>query len=91
MSFVDIENGDSQFVKERDLQEAQKVVAGSIPLIEAAPSLLFDLPRGRHSADKWETEVELRELTGSDEEALARFNDTADFFYGVLVYGTARI
>ncbi len=91
MSFVDIEDGDSQFVKERDLQEAQKVVAGSIPLIEAAPSLLFDLPRGRHNANKWETEVELRELTGSDEEALARFNDTADFFDGVLVYGTTRI
>ena len=91
MTFVDIENGDSQFVKERDLQEAQKVVAGSIPLIEAAPSLLFDLPRGRHYNNKWETEVELRELTGADEEALARFNDTADFFDGVLVYGTARI
>lgn len=91
MTFIDLDDKDSPLAKEQDLKEAKEVVAGSIPLIEDPLPNLFDLPRGRYTGNKWETEVELRELTGSDEEALARFNDPADFFDGVVVYGTARV
>lgn len=89
MSFIDIDN--SQLSKEQELQDAQKVISGDVPIIGTAPSTIIELPRGRYNNGKWETEVELRELTGSDEEALARFNESVDFFDGVLVYGTARI
>jgi hypothetical protein len=90
VSFIDIDV-DSQPSKEQELKDAQKVLKGDVPLIENAPSIYIEIPRGRFSSGKWETEVELRELTGADEEALARFNDPIDFFDGVLVYGTARI
>lgn len=76
---------------EQKLKDANKAVIGSVPLIEDAPNVMFSLPRGVYSNGKWETEVELRELTGSDEEALARFKESADFFNGVVVYGVARI
>lgn len=91
MTFIDIDENESPLAKEKEIQDAQKVVTGSIPLIEDPAPNLIELPRGRYVGKKWETEVELRELTGADEEALARFNDAADFFDGVVVYGTARI
>ena len=91
MTFIDLDDKDSPLAKEQDLKEAKKAVSGSIPLIEDPIPNLFDLPRGRYIGNKWETEVELRELTGADEEALARFNEASDFFDGVVVYGTARI
>lgn len=91
MTFIDLDDKDSPLAKEKELQDAHKAISGSIPLIEEALPNLFDLPRGRHIGDKWETEVELRELTGADEEALARFSDASDFFDGVVVYGTARV
>lgn len=76
---------------EKKLQDANKAVAGNVPLIADAPNTVFQLPRGYYNGTKWETEVEVRELTGSDEESLARFKDPADFFNGIVVYGTARI
>jgi hypothetical protein len=76
---------------EQKLQKASKVIAGEVPLIPAAPDTLIHLPRGLYTGSKWETEVEIRELTGADEEALARFKEAHDFFNGVLVYGIARI
>lgn len=91
MTFIDLDDTESPLAKEHEIQEAHKAVTGSIPLIEDPAPNLFDLPRGRFNGSKWETEVELRELTGADEEALARFNDPADFFDGVVVYGTARV
>ena len=88
MTFIDV---DTQMSKEQELQDAQKTLTGNVPLIEDSPVTIVDIPRGRYNNGKWETEVELQELTGADEEALARFNDPIDFFDGVLVYGTARI
>lgn len=77
--------------KEQDIRDANAALIGSVPLIQDAPDVMFSLPRGIYSNGKWETEVELRELTGADEEALARFKDSADFFNGVVVYGVSRI
>lgn len=76
---------------EQQLQEAKKVLTGSVPLIPPAPDTTFDLPRGLYFSGKWETQVEVKELTGADEEALARFRTPEDFFNGVLVYGTVRV
>lgn len=77
--------------KQQELEEAQKAVKGSAPLIPDAPDVMVKLPRGRLVGSKWEGDVELRELTGADEEALARFKDPLEFFDGVIVLGTCRI
>lgn len=91
MSFIDVEVEETIVSKEQELKDAQKAIAGSVPLIPDAPDVIFELPRGRYDGTKWETEAELRELTGADEEALARLKDPADFFDGVIIYGTKRI
>lgn len=88
---VDVEVEETIVSKEQKLKDAKKVVAGEVPLIPSTPDAVIHLPRGRFDGSKWETEVELKELTGADEEALARFKDPADFFDGVIVYGTKRI
>lgn len=91
MSKATINDQLSDLPKEQQLEEAKKVLVGSVPLIPAALDCVFDLPRGLYSNGKWETQVEVKELTGADEESLARFRNPEDFFNGVLVYGTVRI
>lgn len=91
MQITDVGTDESPIAKERDLQDAQRVIAGNVPTISESPDVIIELPRGLYTGSKWETEVELRELTGTDEEALARFKTSVDFFNGVIVYGTARI
>jgi hypothetical protein len=91
VSNADLENIEEKSSKEQDLLKAQKAIAGDVPLIPSAPSTRFDLPRGRFNGSEWETEVEVRELTGEDEEALARTKDPIDFFDAVVVHGTSRL
>jgi hypothetical protein len=91
MAFIDINDTESPLAKEQELQNAQSAIVGEVPLIAESPDVIVDLPRGYFNGSKWETEVELRELTGADEENLARFKESADFFNGVIVYGTTRI
>lgn len=90
MSFVDVAS-EEPTTTEADLTAAKDVVRGSVPLISEAPDVMVRLPRGLYNGTEWENDVEIRELTGADEEALARFKDAADFFNGVVVYGTTRI
>jgi hypothetical protein len=77
--------------QEQKLREAQKAIVGDVPLIPTAPDTIVRIPRGIFTSNKWETEVEVRELTGADEEAMARFKEAYDFFNGILVYGITRI
>lgn len=91
MQVTDVITDESPLAKEQELQDAQKALVGSVPTISEPPDVIIDLPRGLYTGSKWETEVELRELTGADEESLARFKTSVDFFNGVIVYGTARI
>jgi hypothetical protein len=91
MSFTDLDATDIPTVKEQDIQDANAAIIGEVPRIGESPNVIITLPRGRLNGSKWETEVELRELTGADEEKLARFKESADFFNGVIVLGTSRI
>lgn len=77
--------------KAADLKAAEEVVRGEIPKMAEGADLLVRLPRGVYVEGKWEGEAEIRELTGTDEEALARFKEAPDLFNAVVVYGTARI
>lgn len=95
MTFIDTNIAsnieDTPVSKEQELAKAREAVAGTVPLLPSAPALIFDLQRGFLYGEKWQTEIEIRELTGVDEEALARFKTQSDFLDGVLVYGTVRI
>jgi hypothetical protein len=82
---------DSGLPPSKKMEEAQRVLTGSVPVIPETPNVIFELPRGALIGGSWENEVEVRELTGSDEEALAKFKSPEDFFNAVIVYGTARI
>jgi hypothetical protein len=88
---VDLDNTADPMAKQAEIDQAKKAVAGSVPLLPPQPDPLLELPRGLHRGDKWETTVEVKELTGEDEEALARFTKDMDFLDAVLAYGVARI
>lgn len=57
-----------------DEASVKKVLAGDHPVIEDPPDLTIDLPRGYKS----QTVVEVRELTGADEERLARLKNQSE-------------
>lgn len=75
----------------RDLDRAKEEIAGPVPTIEAAPDCLITLPRGIIRGGKAHARVEVRELTGNDEEALARYKKPEEVFDAVLALGTVRV
>jgi hypothetical protein len=58
--------------------EAQSALVGEQPVAKEPENPWVKLPRGRKVGDRWDTDVVVRELTGADEEALAKYrkNDT---------------
>lgn len=77
--------------KSQQLAEAKAAIVGTTPLIPEAPNCVVNLPRGLMKGGEWKREAEVRELTGSDEEALSRVRESADFFDLVLAHGVIRI
>lgn len=76
--------------RQQELRQAKEAMAGEIPLIPDAPGTTITLPRGLWNGS-WQTKAQVRELTGVDEEALAKAKDPADVFDTVLGLGTQRI
>lgn len=78
-----------------DLQEnitrAKQEMAGPVPLIPDAPECNVVLPRGVTYQGARQREAEVRELTGVDEEALAKIKRPEDTFDAVVTRGTVRI
>ena len=77
--------------KERDLTAAKEAIAGPVPLMVNPPECIVELPRGLFIGGEWKTTTEVRELTGADEESLARTRKPADFFDAVIARGVVRI
>jgi hypothetical protein len=77
--------------KQDEIRAAKEAVAGPIPLIADAPKAGFKLPRGLFDRGVWHKEVEVRELTGADEEALAKVPDQLAFFSTVIALGVTSI
>jgi len=67
------------------------VLAGEMPTMGEPENPVLTLPRGRLVNNKWETAAEVRELTGADEEYLARKRDPLDYFDAVLALGVTRL
>lgn len=74
-----------------DLARARQETVGSVPLIQKAAEPTFVLPRGLMHNGAWQTHVTVRELTGIDEESLARVKTVQDMFDAVIALGTVRI
>ena len=77
--------------KEADLHAAREQIAGPVPLMERAPDCHLILPRGLFVKGIFKTDVVVRELTGMDEEALAKHRDPSDYYDMVVALGTERI
>ena len=77
--------------KQADLRRAKEEIAGPVPLIPDAPDVSLNLQRGLLVRNEYKTEVIVRELTGADEEALARTKEATDFFDMVIALGVVSV
>lgn len=77
--------------KQQEIAAAKEAIAGPIPLVPEAPDLGFTLPRGLFHTGVWHREGFVRELTGADEEQLAKAKDVLGYFNAVLASGVASI
>ena len=75
----------------QDLARARQETVGPVPLIQRSTDPMFELPRGLMYNGTWHTQVTVRELTGVDEEVLARVKTVQDMFDQVIALGTTRI
>ena len=86
---------DSQVEQERnkadDLRRAKEQMAGPIPLIPESPDCSVLLPRGLYAHGAYKRQAIVRELTGADEEALAKTKEPSDFFDLVVALGVTSI
>ena len=74
-----------------DLRRAKEAIAGSVPLIAEAPDCSLKLPRGLFIRGSYKTDVTIRELTGLDEETLAKQREVLDYFDTVISLGVTQI
>lgn len=73
------------------LRDAKEAIAGPVPIIGDAPDAILMLPRGLYTKGTWQREVMVRELTGVDEESLAKVPDQLAFFSTVIALGVESI
>jgi hypothetical protein len=78
-------------VEEQDLKRAQEEMVGPVPTIDPAPDCLVDLLRGLQYNGQDQRRAEVREMTGNDEEQLARYKRSGEIFDAVIALGTVRI
>ena len=87
----DPSNLDDLISKQDELRRAKEEAAGPIPIIDDSPEVIVTLPRGLFHGGTWQRTVEVRELTGADEEALAKARDPADSYDAVIGHGVVRV
>ena len=74
-----------------DLERARQETAEPVPLIQRGMDPVITLPRGLMYNGTWHTQVTVRELTGVDEEVLARVKTVQDMFDSVIALGVTRL
>lgn len=77
--------------KAADLQRAKEQIAGPVPLMTEAPDCSLSLPRGLFVNGMHKRDVVVRELTGADEEALAKTREPGEYFDLVIALGVEKI
>jgi hypothetical protein len=66
-------------------------MVGEVPRVEEPGNVLVDLPRGVLLGGKRQTRIEVRELTGVDEEALGRLRRADETYDLLLARGVVRM
>lgn len=85
---------DEPSVTQADIARAKQVLIGDAPLMEEPPSTIVRLCRGLFQGAVWAMDAEIKELTGEDEESIARAlsgNETLSLVNAMLTYGVVRI
>jgi hypothetical protein len=77
--------------KQQDLQAAKQAIAGPVPLLPESPDTSVSLALGLYHGGEYHPTAEVRELTGADEEKLAKVKDEIASFSTVIALGTTRI
>jgi hypothetical protein len=77
--------------KQDEIRAAKEAMAGPVPIIGEAPDTLLTLPRGLFHNGQWQRAVVARELTGADEETLAKVPDQLAFYSTVIALGIESI
>lgn len=91
MSFIETATESPVETKEQQLQKARSLIAGSVPLIADPENPKLELQRGLYRNGEWLTNVTVRELTGADEESMARVKDSLELVDMILALGTTQI
>jgi hypothetical protein len=79
---------------EEDLTKAQEIMRGEGPLIAEPPDTSVTLFRGVWDGNKFRTDAQVKELTGADEEGIARMlgaSAPVQYMNAVLVYGVTNL
>jgi len=79
---------------EGDLAKAQEVIRGEIPVISEPADTSVKLFRGLFWNGRWEDDARVKELTGADEEGIARMMTGAapgQYVNAVLAYGVSQV
>jgi hypothetical protein len=87
----EITSPDTPLSKEQQLFAAKEAMAGPTPLMPGASDNRLTLPRGLYHGGTFKKEVYFREITGADEEALAKCKDALDYYDTVLALGVERV
>lgn len=95
MSFTD-EQQIGNMATEGDLFQAKQAIAGTTPLMGEPPSTTVTLARGIRHGGAFQVQAEVRELTGADEEILARsakkgVMSFVEYIDSFVALGTAKI
>lgn len=72
-------------------RDPSEVLKGKMPTMAAPEEDTLVLPRGMFVEGRWQKDVKVRELTGVDEETLARRRDPLDYFDAVVAMGTETV
>jgi hypothetical protein len=79
---------------QQDLDKAKRVIVGDIPLMDDPPDTQVTLCRGVFQGQNWVTDAEVKELSGEDEEVIARSlasNDALSLVNAMLTQGVVRL
>jgi len=78
-----------------DLEKAKQAIAGEAPIMEPPPAGDVTLFKGLFHEGRFQRDAEVKELTGADEEAIARAvagnQEIGSYYNAVLVQGVVRI
>lgn len=85
---------DDPTVTEEELAAAKRAIVGDSPLMDQPPDGTVTLFRGLYHGDSWHINAEVSELTGEDEEIIARAmaaNDSVGYVNAILLQGVHQI